>query len=56
MLGLNMADPVLTTTFTLHDPDDVLIQWVRIFLHPELSTPEETMEISTGHWSASKTM
>lgn len=55
-LGLSLAEPVLITTFTLHDPDDELIQWVRIFLHPDHSTPEETMDLATGSWSATETM
>lgn len=55
-LGLSLAEPVLITTFTLHDQEDALIQWVRIFLHPEHSTPEETMDLATGAWSATEAM
>lgn len=53
-LGLTIAEQVLVATFTLHRPDDSVLEWVRIYLHPDQSTPEETMEFTTGTWSAAE--
>ncbi len=55
-LGLSIADPVLTITFTLHDKDDEVLQWVRLYLHPDRTTPEETMDLEHGTWSAAEQM
>lgn len=55
-LGITIAEPVLTITFTLHDAADGVIQWVRLYLHPEHATPEETMNIANGTWSAAEPM
>jgi GntR family transcriptional regulator len=53
-LGLSIAEQVLVATFTLHRPDDSVLEWVRIYLHPDQSTPAETMEFTTGTWSAAE--
>jgi len=53
-LGLTIAEQVLVATFTLHRPDDSVLEWVRIYLHPDQSTPEETMDFTTGTWSAAE--
>ncbi|WP_040491213.1 GntR family transcriptional regulator [Ilumatobacter nonamiensis] len=55
-LGITIAKPVLTITFTLHDAADGVIQWVRLYLHPDHATPEETMNIENGSWSAAEPM
>lgn len=55
-LGLTIADPVLTIGFTLHDKADEVLQWVRLYLHPDHTTPEETMDIASGTWSAAEPM
>lgn len=53
-LGLNLADQMLMATFTVHGPDDGVLEWVRIYLRPDHSTPEETLDLSTGTWSATE--
>ncbi len=55
-LGLTVADRVLTITFTLWDDSDEILQWVRIYMHPDVPTPEETMKFTTGTWAASERM
>lgn len=55
-LGVTIAEPVLTITFTLHDETDEIIQWVRLYLHPDHATPEETMDIARGSWSTAERM
>jgi hypothetical protein len=47
---------VLTITFTLHDDADEILQWVRIYMRPDVPTPEETMQFATGTWAASQRM
>jgi GntR family transcriptional regulator len=51
-LGLTLSDPVLVTTFTVHGVDDDLLEWVRIYLHPDEAAPEERMDLRSGTWSA----
>jgi GntR family transcriptional regulator len=53
-LGLTVAEQVLVATFTLHRPDDSVLEWVRVYLHPDQATPEETMEFTSGTWSAAE--
>jgi GntR family transcriptional regulator len=53
-LGLTLADPVLVTTFTVHDVGGELLEWVRIFTGPEETGPEEHLDLRTGSWSASE--
>jgi GntR family transcriptional regulator len=53
-LGRTIAEQVLVATFTLHRPDDSVLEWVRVYLHPDQSTPEETMDFTTGTWSAAE--
>nr|WP_275409166.1 GntR family transcriptional regulator [Streptomyces sp. SID12501] len=55
-LGLTIADQMLVATITVHDPDDRVLEWVRIYLHPDYDTPEETMDLTTGNWSAAEPM
>ena len=55
-LGLTIAERVLVSTFTLHDPSDEVLEWVRIFLHPDHDTPEETLDLATGTWSMEDVM
>lgn len=50
-LGLTVVDPVLVTEFTIHGIADRPIEWVRIYLHPEVAGPEETMDLETGVWT-----
>ena len=47
-LDLTIVDPVLVATFTMHDTDRVCIEWVRIYVHPDHSAPDETMDLETG--------
>lgn len=53
-LGLTIADQMLVATVTVHDPDDRVLAWVRIYLHPDYDTSEETMDLTTGNWSAAE--
>ena len=52
-LDLTIVDPVLLVTFTMHDDDDRPVEWVRIYLHPNQPAPQETMDLTSGTWSAS---
>ena len=51
-LGLTLSDPVLVSTFTVHGPDEELLEWVRIYLHPDEAAPEERLDLRSGTWSA----
>ena len=53
-LDLTMVDPVLVATFTMHDTDRVCIEWVRIYVHPDHSAPDETMDLETGTWTTTQ--
>jgi GntR family transcriptional regulator len=53
-LGLTLADPVLVTTFTVHDPADELLEWVRIYVHPDEPGPEERLDLRAGAWSSTE--
>ena len=53
-LDLTMVDPVLVATFTMHDTDRVCIEWVRIYVHPDHSAPDETMDLETGAWTTTE--
>ncbi|MGW0036818.1 GntR family transcriptional regulator [Gordonia sp. NPDC003376] len=55
-LGLTIAERVLVSTFVLSDESDEILQWLRIYLHPNRSTPEETMDLTTGTWTATAPM
>ena len=53
-LGLTIVDPVLEAVFTVEDPSGSTVEWVRIFLHPDNQTPEESMDLRTGTWCAAE--
>lgn len=53
-LDLTMVDPVLVATFTMHDTDRVCIECVRIYVHPDHSAPDETMDLETGTWTTTE--
>ena len=53
-LDLTIVDPVLVATFTMHDTDRVCIEWVRIYVHPDHSAPDETMDLETGTWTTTE--
>jgi GntR family transcriptional regulator len=53
-LGLTLADPVLVTTFTAHDPADEILEWVRIYVHPDEPAPEEWLDLRAGTWSSTE--
>ena len=50
-LSLTVADPVLVATFTVHEVADELLEWVRIYVRPDHSQPEEHLDIRSGTWS-----
>lgn len=51
-LGITLSAPVLVTTFTVHGVEDDLLEWVRIYLHPDEAAPEERLDLRRGTWSA----
>jgi hypothetical protein len=51
-LGLTFTDPVLQAVFTVEDPSEAILEWVRIYLHPAFHTPEETLDLRSGAWNA----
>lgn len=53
-LGLTLADPVLVTTFTAHDPADDILEWVRIYVHPDEPGAEERLDLRAGTWSSTE--
>jgi GntR family transcriptional regulator len=53
-LGLTLSDPVLVTTFTVHGVDGELLEWVRIYLHPDEAAPQERLDLRAGTWSAAE--
>jgi len=50
-LGLTLNDPTLVYTFICHNSDNQIVQWVRIWVHPEHPGPEEILSYDTGTWS-----
>ena len=50
-LGLPIAASVLTITFTLHTESDDIVKWVRLYMHLDVPTPGETMDLATGTWT-----
>jgi NAD(P)-dependent dehydrogenase (short-subunit alcohol dehydrogenase family) len=36
------------------DAERVCIEWVRIYVHPDHSAPEETMDLETGAWTVTQ--
>ena len=50
-LGLSIDTTVLMLTFTLHEPDGSIIEWVRCYIHPERSEPIEVLDQRSGLWS-----
>ena len=55
-LGVTLNDPTLVYTFTHHDRNDVVVQWVRIWVRQDEPSPEEVLSYETGAWSMSTTM
>lgn len=51
-LGLTLADAVLEAVFTVEGVEGRALEWVRIHLHPRYKTPEESMDLHSGTWSA----
>lgn len=49
-LGITLNDPTLVFTFTIGDDKDTVIEWVRIYVHPNEPNPCETMNLETGSW------
>lgn len=55
-LGLTLNDPTLVYTFTHHDTDDAVVQWVRIWVRADVPSPDEVFSYKTKTWSASSSM
>ena len=53
-LDLSIVDPVLVATFTMYDTERVCIEWVRIYVHPDHSAPDETMDLEAGTWTTTE--
>jgi len=50
-LGLVLNEPTLIYTFTHHDLQDAVVQWVLIWVRPDEPSPEEVFSYATGSWS-----
>lgn len=55
-LGLTLHDPTLVYTFTHHDDSERVVQWVRIWVHPDEAAPEEMFSYRTGTWTTNVAM
>lgn len=55
-LGMTLNDPTLVYTFTHHDHDDAVVQWVRIWVRSDVPSPDEEFDYTTRTWSASRSM
>lgn len=55
-LMLTLNDPTLVYTFTHHDASDAVVQWVRIWVRPDVPSPNEAFDYTTKTWSASRSM
>jgi GntR family transcriptional regulator len=53
-LDLTLADPVLVNTFTVYDTGGDVLEWVRIFVHPDQGGPEEQLDVRAGTWSSTE--
>jgi GntR family transcriptional regulator len=52
-LGLTIHDPTLVYTFMYHDSRGRIVDWTRICVHPDESSPVEIFNFKTGRWSLS---
>ena len=50
-LKIGSQEPVLVHTFTLMDKAGGVIEWVRIYVHPEEIGAEEVLNRQTGEWA-----
>lgn len=55
-LGLTLNDPTLVYTFTHHDDQDQVVQWVRIWVRSDEPGVTEEFNYATGAWSMSSVM
>ncbi|NML47469.1 GntR family transcriptional regulator [Ramlibacter sp. G-1-2-2] len=55
-LKLVLNEPTLVYTFTHHDDQGGVVQWVRIWVRPDEPSPEESFSYATGMWSMSTAM
>lgn len=55
-LSLTLNDPTLVYTFTHHDAQDAVVQWVRIWVLADEPSPDEIFDYTTRTWSASSSM
>lgn len=55
-LGLTLNDPTLVYTFTHHDDQDQVVQWVRIWVRSDEPGVTEEFNYSTGAWRMSSVM
>lgn len=55
-LGLTLNDPTLVYTFTHHDDQDQVVQWVRIWVRTDEPGVSEEFNYETGTWSMSSAM
>jgi GntR family transcriptional regulator len=55
-LGITLNDPTLVFTFAILDEQDKVIEWVRIFVHPNEPNPYETMDLRKGTWTTDVAM
>lgn len=53
-LGITMQHPTLVYTFSLSGTDGAMLEWVRIFVHPDEPSPVEILNYQTGEWRLSE--
>ena len=51
-LGISLQRPTLVYTYALTDQEEKVIEWVRIYVHPEEPSPFETMNLVEHTWES----
>jgi GntR family transcriptional regulator len=51
-LAISLQRPTLVYTYALTDQEEKVIEWVRIYVHPEESSPSETMNLVEHTWES----
>jgi GntR family transcriptional regulator len=51
-LAISLQRPTLVYTYSLTDEEEKVIEWVRIYVHPEEPSPFETMNLIEHTWES----
>jgi DNA-binding GntR family transcriptional regulator len=51
-LGISLQRPKLVYTYALTDQEEKVIEWVRIYVHPDEPSPFETMSLVEHTWES----